>query len=78
MEQNKIQIECTTSEAQLCEIIKTNNPEDVAKSFRDYITRQTNSWWTERDRADKAEKQLREIEHELAKVYIVKLKSENQ
>lgn len=78
MEEIQIKIECTASEEQLCEIIKTNTPEDVAKAFREYMNKQTHDWYSEKSRADKAEDDIREIDKTLANAFLNQLKKGNE
>lgn len=58
--ENKIEIKSTTSVEELTQIIMNNEPEDAAKAFRNYINKQTEDWYEQYSRADKAEKELAE------------------
>ena len=74
--EEKIEIKVTATEEDLLGIINGKTAEEVAKAFRNYMTKQTNDWYEQYDRANKAEKELADIKAFLAGYAIKKIKEE--
>lgn len=74
--EEKIEIKTTTTEEELLGIINGNTAEEVAKAFREYMTKQTSDWYDQYDRANKAEKELAGIKAVLVGYAIKKIKEE--
>jgi hypothetical protein len=72
--EEKIEIKTTTTEEELHGIINGNTAEEVAKAFREYMTKNTSDWYREYDRANTAEKELADIKSVLAKFALITLK----
>ena len=69
-----IKIEHIMSKEDLLNIIKSNPAEDVAKAFKDYMSKQLSDWCDEYNRAKDAEKEIKSIKFTLADVYLKQLK----
>ena len=74
--EEKIEIKTTTNEEELLGIINGNTAEEVAKAFHEYMTKQTDDWFGQYDRANKAEKELADIKAVLVGYIIKKIKEE--
>ena len=72
--EEKIEIKTTTTEEELLGIINGNTAEEVAKAFREYMTKQTSDWYDQYDRANKAEKELADIKAVLVEFALTTLK----
>ena len=58
--ENKIEITPATTVDELIEIIDNNATTEIAKAFHAYMIKQTNEWYEQYARSDKAEKELAE------------------
>ena len=74
--EEKIEIKTTTTEEELLGIITGNTEEEVAKAFHEYMTKKTDDWYDQFDRANKAEKELADIKAVLVGYAIKKIKEE--
>lgn len=71
--ENKIEIKATTTVEELTEIINGNEAAEVATAFHDYMRKQTDGWYEQYDRANKAEKELAGIKAALVNYAIKQL-----
>lgn len=55
-------------------ILKSNDIEDVATAIHTHIQSETSRWWSEYDRANQAERELREVKGTLADAFLKQLK----
>lgn len=76
--EEKIEIKTTTTEEELLGIINGNTAEEVAKAFREYMTKQTSDWYDQYDRANKAEKELANIKAALVEFALATLKEKSK
>ena len=74
METKEITFKHDMSVEDLLNIIKSNPAEDVAKAFKDYMSKQLSDWCNEYTRAQDAEKEIKSIKFTLADVYLKQLK----
>lgn len=74
--EEKIKITPTTTEEGLLDIINGNTAAETAKALHEYMTKRTDDWYDQYDRANKAEKELANIKAILVGYAIKKIKEE--
>lgn len=74
---NKVEIlfPATITREEILTILKSNDIEDVATVIHTHIQSETSRWYSEYNRANQAERKLREVRETLADAYLKQLKA---
>lgn len=65
----------TITREEILVILKSNDIEDVATAIHTHIRSENSRWYSEYDRANQAERKLREVRETLADAYLKQLKA---
>ena len=74
-EEKKVEIEfpAAITKEEILEILKSNTVEDVAMAIQTHIQKETSRWYKEYERANNAERMMKEVFEILAKAYLKQL-----